>query len=391
MRKINSKIWLLPWQGKDVPHALLDILRGCNLHCQACYNYLEPSCKSLQEVKDEVEAFLRLRRLQSISIVGGEPLLHPDLLEIVRFLRQKKLRVELFTNAVCLDAARCADLKKAGVDLVFLHIDSGQDRPDWASATQAERHRLIAEKAALVIANGMEAGLIVTAYPDALDEVCAGVQLTLDSEDIDYLLVTRFRKHDGIVRVGGDIETGVTASVKGATHTSDACLRSHSDMQQMLFERFSFLPFAGVPSNRDPTDIRWLSYLIGTVHRAGRRCAAQGIRACLCERAFSALHRGITGRYPFFVRKNPTRFKLQLVLNALLGGHVSANMRLLCAAVLPGRSLHAKRLLFQNPAEVDERGVVTHCNHCPDATLKDGTLIPVCLADLKGRGPASCA
>ncbi len=380
----DPRIWRLPWDnGGDVPHALLDILRGCNLRCQACYNHLESRTKPLAEVQAEVDGLLRLRRLQSISIVGGEPLLHPELCNIVRFLRHRGLRVELFTNGLLLDQAACARLKEAGTDLVFLHIDSGQDRPDLpASAAWPERRHLISEKAACVTAAGMEAGLTITAYPDRPGEVEDGVQLTLDSEDLGYLLVTRFREHAAIVAIEGNLESGLMATVEGTPHASPENMRSHLDLQHLLLDKHDIRPFAGLGSNRDPQDARWLSYFVGTTSRHGRRLVTQGLRASACERLFSTLHRQFAGRYLFFVPWNVSRFWIQLLFNAASGGNARGNFRLAGSALLPGHRLHAKRLLFQNPAEVDAFGNVTHCVNCPDATFHNGQLIPVCLADL---------
>lgn len=380
----DPRIWRLPWDyDGDVPHALLDILRGCNLRCQACYNHTDPRIKPFDEVKAEVDELLRLRRLQSISIVGGEPLLQPELCDIVRFLRFRGLHVEIFTNGLLLDRAACVRLKEAGADLVFLHIDSGQDRPELAaSAAWPDRRHLISEKAACVTAAGMEAGLAITAYPDRPWEVEDCVKLTLDLEDLGYLLVTRFREHAAIVGIEGDLAAGLKATVVGTPHASPKNMRSHLDMQHMLNERHAIRPFAGLGSNRDPHDARWLSYLVCTINRHGQRRMTQGLRASACERIFSALYRQFAGRYLFFVPWNATRFWLQLLLNAASGGSVMGNIRLAWSALLPGNRLHAKRLLFQNPAEVDASGIISHCFNCPDATFHHGKLVPVCLADL---------
>ena len=388
----TTRTWRLPWRNSaDVPHALLDILRGCNLRCRACYNHSSAHCKPLEAVRAEVESLLRIRRLQSISIVGGEPLLHPELCAIVRFLRSRGLHVEVFTNGLLLDPAACARLKEAGTDLVFLHIDSGQDRPDLSTtAAWPERRKLICEKSASVTAAGMEAGLAITAYPDRPQEVEECVRLTLDSEDLGYLLVTRYRDHAGIIQIAGSLDTELTATVAGTPHSSPRDMRSHLDMQHMLHEKHALRPFAHVSSNRDPFDARWLSYLVGTTSRQGRRLVTHGVRACAFERLFSAFHRHFVGRYPFFIPKNTFRFWLQLLFNAAFGGSFAGNLHLACSALVPGSRLHAKRLLFQNPAEVDAAGTITHCFNCPDATLNDGKLIPVCLADLYRPSTLSC-
>ncbi len=386
----DSRAWRLPWGAADVPHALLDILRGCNLKCRACYNQAEARCKPLAEVKAEVDGLLRLRRLQSISIVGGEPLMHPELCDIVRFLRHRGLYVELFTNGLLLDAEVCARLKEAGASVVFIHVDSGQQRQDLPGGNDMEaRQRLIQEKSALLAAVGLEAGLAMTAYPDQLQEVAECVRLTLDSADLGYLLVTRCREHAGIQHVGGDIEAGLTATVAGTTCPTPKNMRSHLDMQQLLHAEHALRPFAGIASNRDPHDARWLSYLVGTTSRHSHRLVTRGIRASLFERLFSVLHRRLVGRYPFFVPWRASRFWIQLLLNAVSGGTVAGNLRLACSALRPGNRLHAKRLLFQNPAEVDAAGNVTHCLNCPDAVLHHGKLVPVCIVDLHRSSIAS--
>ena len=57
------------------------------------------------------------------------------------------------------------------------------------------------------------------------------------------------------------------------------------------------------------------------------------------------------------------------------------NLRLLRDASRPGARLSAKRLLFQWPATLDQLGRVVHCQCCPDAVLKDGRLVPLCISD----------
>jgi MoaA/NifB/PqqE/SkfB family radical SAM enzyme len=157
----------LPWTPENVPHAVLDILRGCNIRCRDCYNLQPDHVKSLSEIDAQLDSLIRLRKLQSISIVGGEPTLHPDLVEIVRRVRRRGLFVELFTNGVDLNDQLLAGLKRAGTNVIFLHIEPNQRRPDLPAESAAdELRRLRAEKSALVAAHGIEVGLAVTAYPD---------------------------------------------------------------------------------------------------------------------------------------------------------------------------------------------------------------------------------
>ena len=40
----------LPWRGRTVPHAVVDIIRGCNCRCANCYNSAAPRAKPMAEV-----------------------------------------------------------------------------------------------------------------------------------------------------------------------------------------------------------------------------------------------------------------------------------------------------------------------------------------------------
>jgi hypothetical protein len=56
-------------------------------------------------------------------------------------------------------------------------------------------------------------------------------------------------------------------------------------------------------------------------------------------------------------------------------------MNFLIRACRPGGRLGTKRLLFQCPAQVEQDGTLTHCRNCPDAVVKHGGLVPLCISD----------
>jgi len=355
----------LPWTLDSVPHAILDILRGCNIRCRDCFNTRPARAKSLPEIDAELTTLLRLRKLQSVSIIGGEVTLHPELPAIVRLVKSRGLCVELFTNGVELNDARLAELKHAGTDVIFLHIEDHQQRPDLPA--NSDLRALRTTKSALIAAHGIEVGLAVTVYPDRLAELEEAVAFTLASPHVAYLLVTLWRDVAGMPPIYGDLETGLRAAFMPAR----AETLTNRSIQQILAAKFQLTPFAYLGSNVDATDPRWLSYLIAAAN--GRH---RSLRATRVERAFLALVRRLTGRYPFYQRQSRTRFAVHLLLNGLAGGGLRANLN-----VLGQKKLTTKRLLFQTPAMIDEQGRVIHCQCCPDAVVQDGRLVPVCIAD----------
>jgi hypothetical protein len=82
-----------------------------------------------------------------------------------------------------------------------------------------------------------------------------------------------------------------------------------------------------------------------------------------------------------YQRQNPALFRVHLILNALTGGKFIQNLFFLLRSVDKGTRLCAKKVLFQSPAYVKDDGIVVHCFNCPDAVVKNGTLVPVCISD----------
>ena len=372
----------LPWSPENVPHAILDILRGCNSRCRDCCNLQPDHIKPLAEIDAQLDALTRLRKLQSISIVGGEPTLHPDLVEIVRRVRRRGLFVELFTNGVDLNDPLLAELKRAGTNVIFLHIEPNQRRPDLPTeAGTKDLRRLRTEKAALIAAHDIEVGLAVTAYPDKPAEIEEAVGFTLDSPRVCYLLVTWWRDVGRMPPIRGDLENGMFAQSSCGRQLVLSEEARNRENSRSLQAEFGLRPFACLGSNLDARDPRWLSFMVGTVHQEEKLVFCHSLKPTWVERAFLGLSRLMTGRYPFYQPQHAGRFSAHLLLNGLAGGRLAGNLRLLARARGPGARLMAKRLLFQRPAAFDKQGRVVHCQPCPDAVVKDGRMVPWCISD----------
>ena len=99
-------------------------IRRCNLSCAYCNeydNYSKPV--PLHTMLHRLEL---LGRLQTgvVTISGGEPLLHPDLDEIIRGIRRNSILAGLITNGYLLTAERIQRLNEAGLDYLQISIDN---------------------------------------------------------------------------------------------------------------------------------------------------------------------------------------------------------------------------------------------------------------------------
>ena len=98
--------------------------RRCNLSCAYCNEY-DSSSKPVPTA----EMFRRVDRLAAlgtsvITISGGEPLLHPELEQIIRRIRNHGLIVTLITNGYLLTPKRIQQLNRAGLDHLQISIDN---------------------------------------------------------------------------------------------------------------------------------------------------------------------------------------------------------------------------------------------------------------------------
>jgi MoaA/NifB/PqqE/SkfB family radical SAM enzyme len=92
----------LPWTPRTAPHVVLEITRACNIRCRGCYKLRREQTKPLDEVYLDVDVVLEKLPVQTVSIAGAEPTLHPQLCEIVRHLKSRDVATALITNGLVL-------------------------------------------------------------------------------------------------------------------------------------------------------------------------------------------------------------------------------------------------------------------------------------------------
>lgn len=87
-------------------HIYYELTSRCNLNCEYCYNdsgIHRTEEMDLHEVQKIVDTLIVGYGLKSITLSGGEPLLHPDFLDIVEFLVSRNVKVFLITNGTLLN------------------------------------------------------------------------------------------------------------------------------------------------------------------------------------------------------------------------------------------------------------------------------------------------
>jgi MoaA/NifB/PqqE/SkfB family radical SAM enzyme len=106
-------------------------IRRCNIDCGYCNEY--------DKVSDPVPAPVLKHRIDKLaelgtSVVafsGGEPMLHPDLDDLIRHIRRRGMMAGLITNGYFLVPKRIDALNRAGLDFLQISIDNVE--PDEVS------------------------------------------------------------------------------------------------------------------------------------------------------------------------------------------------------------------------------------------------------------------
>ena len=99
-------------------------IRRCNLACTYCNEFDDHSAPVPTETMiKRIDDLARLGTT-NIEISGGEPLLHPDLDELIRHIRDTGALAGLITNGYLLSGQRIARLNDAGLDHLQVSIDN---------------------------------------------------------------------------------------------------------------------------------------------------------------------------------------------------------------------------------------------------------------------------
>ncbi|MGH9536728.1 MAG: radical SAM protein, partial [Terriglobales bacterium] len=99
-------------------------IRRCNLACEYCNEYDDFSKPVPTEVMYQRIDKLAALGTSVITISGGEPLLHPELDQVIGRIRQRGMIAGLITNGYLLVAERIERLNRAGLEWLQISIDN---------------------------------------------------------------------------------------------------------------------------------------------------------------------------------------------------------------------------------------------------------------------------
>lgn len=391
---INHRdLYRLPWSLPDNAISWLEPTSACNLACDGCYREnVASSHKTLDQVRQEVDRFVELRNCDGISIAGGDPLMHPEIVEIVRMIAQKGIKPILNTNGGKLTMELLRELKKAGVFGFTFHIDSKQGRPKWKDKNELDLNELRLQYAEMLAeVGGISCSFNSTVYEDTLQyvpEMVAWAHQHIDIVNVMVFILYRaaapqlpFDWYAGGRKINKDLLLYSEQKERKIDMQSP-------DVVREIRKRFpDFTPCAYLNGTEKPNSFKWL--LTG---RVGTKDQIHGYVGAKFMELIQATYHMKTGRYLAYAEPRTAALGRSMMLlspfdkqvRKAAGSYISSLMR---NPLRLFHKLHYQSIMIIQPVDFLQNGLQNMCDGCPDMTLYNGELVWSCrMEELKQFG-----
>src|SRR5215469_1311968 len=223
-------------------------MRRCNLACKYCNEFDDFSKPiPLETMKQRIDDLARLGT-SIITLSGGEPLLHPELDEIIAHIRSHPIIAGMITNGYLLTADRIRRLNRAGLDHLQISIDNVM--PDDVSKKSLK----VLDKKLQLLAEHAD-------FHVNINSVVGGG--------------TR-NPHDALVIGRRAVQLGFTSTI-GIIHDGDGQLRPLGDEEREVFLKMKQL------EKKNYSRINWFQNNIAHGKPNDWRCRAGARYLYICE------------------------------------------------------------------------------------------------------------
>jgi uncharacterized radical SAM superfamily Fe-S cluster-containing enzyme len=362
-----SSLYRLPFTKNDNPNGWVEITTDCNLKCPGCYRGCDrddniPKHEPLEKVKENILEMKRLRNCQIISLSGGEPFLHPELGNIVHFIKENGMYPFVHTNGVLLTPDSIARLKKEGLAGLIIRVDSLSRK---RTTTEEELNSLREHYGEMVYSvKGIHVTFLCVVNHDNLNEIGSVIEWAIaNSKLVDFVTFIPIRQ----VLFNKSEKIDCSKWV----YAEDLCQQAQITVPNIRYSAY-------IGSKLEDAGIKWLQSPMIIMNKK-----IMGFTGPKFVESFQMLHHLFYGKYAYKFGKGRSYLNfIQIIvisiflrefrvvaLNLLKEiGHNPINLfrratlQLLCYIIPPG---------FVN-------GMRDECDGCPDAMLFEGRLVPSC-------------
>lgn len=381
----------LPWTLNDNILSWLEPTKRCNLYCEGCYSRNDPgSDKTLEQVRADMEAFTRVRKVDGISIAGGDPLVHPRIVDIVRMITHDYgLKSILNTNGLALTPELCRELKEAGNFGFTFHIDSSQGRPGWKNKNEVELCDLRLHYAKMVAEAGdMSVAFNSTVFPDTLKytpELMDWAKQHIDLvHSMVFILFRTLRSDQWDYFVQGQPVNGDEL----VYYDQDKNPREIDARELVAAIRTAepeYEPCAYLGGTKDPNSFKWL--LAGRMGSPGKTYGYVGPK--YMELVQTVSH-ALTGKYvaysaPSLLARSRSASLPFLPFDKGTRSVMADYVRTWARKPWRAPRMHFQSIVVIQPIDMMADGESNMCDGCPDMTIHGGELHWSCRLDERVR------
>lgn len=378
-------LYRLPWNFADNAISWLEPTSMCNLHCDGCYreNRIN-SHKSLEEIQHELDVFEKLRKTDGVSIAGGEPLIHPQICDIVKMVKRKGWKAIINSNGISLTKELLLKLKEAGVDGFTFHVDSGQDRPNWKGKNELELCELRLKLANMLAeVGGISCSFNATIYPETMKYVPELTKWGQDHIDVVQVMVfiiyrmaitdSDFDFYVGDQKIQFD---DMTYSKKEDERPVDVMA---PDIVNLIRTKYpDFMPSAFLNGTVKPDSYKWL--LTGRMGNKHQIFGYTGPRFMELVQTFKHI---FTDKYLAYSNPGMQSMGHLYFLMAPFDKGLRSIFKNYMKSLFLNPLAFFSKVYFQSvmiiqPADLQSNGDVSMCDGCPDITVWNDKLVWSC-------------
>lgn len=383
----------LPWTLTDNAISWLEVTDDCNLECEGCYRPHKKNHKSLEQIAEELAVFKQQRKSDCMSIAGGDPLVHPQIVEIVRMIKEGGWKPIINTNGLALGRKLLHKLKEAGAYGFTFHIDTTQVRADSKATTEKE-HNVLRERFARMLARegGLSCSFNQTVSSDTLDQIKDSMEWAQRHPDIVHTMVfILFRTPEltgeyDFHANGQPVDLGTT--YEKPDWGGNKQLKAKHVVAKIRELDPDYQPCAYLSGDQDPNATKWL--LAARLASKKQGFGYVGPKAMEAAQVGHHFFKGTWMSYapPGSARKGRTTMSLF----SLVDKNTRSIAKRYLSGILKNPSTLFDRVYMQafmviQPIDILPDGRASMCDGCPDMTVHEGQLRWSCrLEEIKEYG-----
>jgi MoaA/NifB/PqqE/SkfB family radical SAM enzyme len=387
-----QNLYRFPWNLADNAISWLEPTSMCNLYCDGCYRENHHNAhKSIEEVQNDLDVFEKYRKCDGVSIAGGEPLTHPEIVEIVRRVKQKGWKPVINSNGALLTPELLKELKKAGVFGFTFHVDSGQKRKGWEGKNELELNELRLKLATMLAKEkNISCSFNATVYPETLHYVPEVLKWA--QEHIDKVHVMVFINYRMAI-LGKDIDFYVgdkqvffddmMYSKKDDHRRTD--ISAPEVVDEIRKEYPDYMPSAYLNGTEKADSYKWLM-----AGRMGNKKQIFGYAGPKFIEICQVLHHIFKDKYlAYSTPAVQSRGRLSFLFAPIDKG-IRTVLKNYLKSLFTNPSAFFRQVRFQSvmiiqPADVFANGAVDMCDGCPDITVWNDELVWSCRMEEQNR------